>query len=83
MTHPFHPLHGREFEMIEYRRAWGENRVYFLDSSGQMQRLPASWTDITGEDPFVAVAAGRSPLRVEELLQLVDLLDRLRMSEEV
>ena len=48
-----------------------------------MQRLPASWTDIAGEDPFVAVAAGRSPLRVEELLQLVDLLDRLRMGEEV
>jgi hypothetical protein len=29
------------------------------------------------------VAAGRSPLRVEELLQLVDLLDRLRVDEEV
>ena len=83
MTHPFHPLHGREFEMIEYRQAWGENRVYFLDSSGQMQRLPASWTDIVGEDPFVAVAAGRSPLRLEDLLQLVDLLDRLRVDEEV
>lgn len=69
--------------MIEYRQAWGEKRVYFLDSSGQMQRLPASWTDIAGEDLFVAVAAGRSPLRVEELLQLVDLLGRLRMGEEL
>ena len=83
MTHPFHPLHGREFEMIEYRQAWGERRVYFLDPSGQMQRLPASWTDIGGEDPFVTVAAGRSPLRLEDLLQLVDLLDGLRVSEEV
>jgi len=83
VTHPFHPLHGREFEMIEYRQAWGENRVYFLDSSGQMQRLAASWTDVVGEDPFVAVAAGRSPLRLEDLLQLVDLLDRLRVDEEV
>jgi hypothetical protein len=69
--------------MIEYRQAWGENRVYFLDSSGQMQRLAASWTDVVGEDPFVAVAAGRSPLRLEDLLQLVDLLDRLRVDEEV
>ena len=69
--------------MIEYRHAWGEERVYFLDSSGQMQRLPAAWTDVAGEDPFVAVAAGRSPLRVEDLLQLVALLDRLRMGEEV
>jgi hypothetical protein len=69
--------------MIEYRQTWGENRVYFLDSSGQMQRLPSSWTDVAGEDPFVTVAAGRSPLRLEDLLRLVDLLDRLRVSEEV
>ena len=62
---------------MEYRQAWGEDRVYFLDSSGQLQRLPASWTDVVGEDPFVAVAAGRSPLRVEELLLLADLVSRL------
>ena len=48
-----------------------------MDSAGQMQRLPAAWTDAVGEDPFVAVAAGRSPLRVEDLLQLADLLERL------
>ena len=63
--------------MIEYRHAWGEERVYFLDPSGQMQRLPATWTDVAGEDPFVVVAAGRSPLRVENLLQLADLIERL------
>lgn len=63
--------------MIEYRHAWGEERVYFLDSSGQMQRLPATWTDVAAVDPFVTVAAGRSPLRVEDLLQLVDLIERL------
>ena len=78
MTHPFHPLFGRKFKLIEYRRAWGEDRVYFLDKTGQLQRFPASWTDVVGEDPFVAVAAGRSPLRLKELLQLVDLLARLR-----
>jgi len=69
--------------MIEYRQTWGEKRVYFLDPLGQMQRLPASWTDVLGEDPFVTVAAGRSPLRLEDLLQLVDLIDRLRVGEEV
>jgi hypothetical protein len=83
VTHPFHPLYGCEFEMIEYRHAWGEERVYFLDSSGHMQRLPASWTDVAGEDPFVVVAAGRSHFRVTELLQLVDLLARHRGSEEM
>jgi hypothetical protein len=83
VTHPFHPLHGFRFELIEYRQAWGENRVYFLDSAGQLQRLPASWTDVDGEDPFVAVAGGRSPLRIAELLQLVDLVARLRLGKEM
>jgi Family of unknown function (DUF5372) len=48
-----------------------------------LQRLPASWTDVVGEDPFVAVAAGRSPLRMEELLELVDLVERLGVKEDV
>jgi len=69
--------------MIEYRLAWGEERVYFLDCAGQMQRLPAAWTDAVGEDPFVAVAAGRSPLRVADLLQLADLLERLDTGRRV
>jgi hypothetical protein len=77
VTHPFHPLCGHEFELIEYRQAWGEDRVYFLDASEQLQRLPASWTNVSAEDPFVVVAAGRSPLRVAELMQLADLIDRL------
>ena len=83
MTHPFHPLHGQEFELIEYRHTWGEERVYFLDCAGQMQRLPVAWTDAAGEDLFVVVAAGRSPLRVEDLLQLADLLEHLSKGKEV
>jgi len=43
-----------------------------------LQRLPASWTDVVGDDPFVVVAAGRSPLRAEELMRLADLISRLR-----
>ena len=77
MTHPFHPLHGRAFELLDYRNAWGEDRVYFHDDRGRFRRLPASWTDVVGEDAFVAVAAGRSPLRVEDLLRLAELVARL------
>jgi len=66
--------------VIEYRHAWGEERVYFLDASGHMQRIPASWTNVV-EDPFVMIAAGRSPLRLEELLELADLLDRFKNGE--
>src|SRR5208282_4812472 len=29
VTHPFHPLCGREFTLVTYRRDWGGHRVYF------------------------------------------------------
>ncbi len=77
MIHPFHPLYNRKFKLMDYGKAWGEDRVYFVDASEQLKHLPASWTDVKGEDPFVAVAAGRSPLRVRELLELADLISRL------
>lgn len=77
MTHPFHPLHGREFALLEVRNTWGEERVYFHDEHGELRRLPATWTNVVGEDPFVAVSGGRSPLRADDLVRLVELVRRL------
>ena len=36
--------------------------------------LPAPWTDVEGPDPVVVAGAGRSPLRVDDLLDLAGLL---------
>ena len=36
--------------------------------------LPAPWTDVEGPDPVVVAGAGRSPLRVDDLLDLASLL---------
>ncbi len=38
--------------------------------------LPAAWTDVVGEDPFVVVASGRCPFGIDGLLGLAALLDR-------
>ncbi|MGZ6690002.1 MAG: DUF5372 family protein, partial [Solirubrobacteraceae bacterium] len=27
VTHPFHPLYGRDFEFVAHRHNWGEDRV--------------------------------------------------------
>ncbi len=78
MTHPFHPLFGQEFELVTYRHNWGEDRVYFCDAHGLLHALPASWTSVWPQDPFVAAAAGRSPFRLEDLRELSDLVFRLR-----
>ncbi len=78
MTHPFHPWRGREFVFVVARRTWGEDRVFFVDEVGVQRSLPRAWTDAADVDPVVVLAAGRSPFRVEDLLELVELIDCLR-----
>ncbi len=33
VTHPFHPLLGKKYDLVTYRHNWGENRVYFHDKN--------------------------------------------------
>jgi len=70
-------LCGREFEFVRQRKNWGEDRVWFFDDQGALRGLPAAWTDRAPADPFVVIAAGRSPFRVQDLLALAELLDGL------
>jgi hypothetical protein len=51
---------------------WADDRVYGYDAQGDLVSLPAAWTDLVAQDPFVVVAAGRAPFRT------VELVDRLR-----
>jgi hypothetical protein len=74
IIHPFHPLTGSEFELVDYRHNRGEDRVNFLDSAGRLSAIPASWTDLIAPDPFVAVSAGRSLFRLDDLLRLAELV---------
>ena len=81
VTHPFHPLHGRTFRLIDWRQTWGEHRVYFYDDSGQLARLLVQWTDVEPEDPTVVVGAGRAHFRYDDLCRLADLVIRLANPE--
>lgn len=78
VTHPFHPLCGREFEFVEHRLNWGEDRVYLRGEDGVLFCLPAAWTDAAAVDPFVVVAAGRCPFTTGGLLAVADLIDGFR-----
>ena len=78
MTHPFHPLAGREFDLVVRKHTWAEDRVFFFDDNGQFISVAAGWTDADPVDPFVVIAAGRSALRIEELLALASLVEHLR-----
>ena len=60
---------------------WAEDRVFFFDDDGQLTSIPAGFTDIDAPDPFVAFAAGRSALRVDDLLALADLTEGIAPGE--
>ena len=75
MTHPFHPLRGREFRFVYGKHCWGQDRVFCHGEDGRIRSFPTAWTDFADEDAFVTVSAGRSAFRVADLLELVEFLD--------
>jgi hypothetical protein len=82
VTHPFHPLRGREFALVDRRTTWGEDRVYYHDETGRLRRLPAAWTSVAACGPFEALSGGRSHFRIEDLLQLATLIARQREAQD-
>ena len=67
-------MFGREFELVDYRHCWSENRVVYVDDTGTSQSLPAHWTSAAAVDPVVFVSAGRSYFRVADLIELARLV---------
>ena len=78
VTHPFHPLFDKTFDLLHMQLTWGENRVFFLDAAGDLDSMPACWTDIYAADPFVVMAQGRSFFRAKDLDQLVHLIREVK-----
>jgi hypothetical protein len=62
---------------LAIRQTWSDDRVFFLDGDGRQYSLPAGWTDAVEPDVFVAMAAGRCPFRLADLLALGQLIDDL------
>jgi hypothetical protein len=77
VTHPFHPLYGQQFEILNYRHNWGEYRVSFYETPEHVRSLPATWTSVAPADPSVVLAAGRAAFRVADLLPLSQLIRRI------
>lgn len=71
ITHPFHPLRGKQFELIYLKQTWGEWRVFYYGNNNQIQSFPANWTDVVAIDPFVDAAQGKAYFRTIDLIELV------------
>ena len=63
---------------MDRRRTWGEDRVYYHDDAGKLCRMSAQWTSVAEGDLFVLTSAGRSSLRVSDLLVLVGVIEQHR-----
>jgi len=61
-------------ELVDCQRQWGQWRVYYLTKAGRRAYFPAAWTDAGPKDPFVEQARGRAVARVEDLLELAQLV---------
>jgi hypothetical protein len=48
--------------------------LYYRDPKVMLVSVPAHWTDRIPADPVVTVSAGRSPFRLEDLLELTRLV---------
>ena len=50
--------------------------MFYREGDSELLSLPASWTSVAADDPFVAISAGRSPFRVVDLLSMAELVAR-------
>jgi hypothetical protein len=76
ITHPFHPLRGTRYELLERRMTWKADRVFYFDASGIQRSFATNLTDVLPPDAFVEASAGHAAFRVADLLELREQLDR-------
>ena len=63
------------------RLNWGEDRVFYYDQAGELKSFLTNVTDLTTEDAFARISAGRSAFRIDDLLELRGLLDKHQRAE--
>lgn len=78
VTHPFHPLSGRELACVgdRYNR-YGRRLLLRIDEVAVCS-VPPQWTDLAAPDPEIVLGQGRALFRVADLLELARLVDQIR-----
>lgn len=78
MTHPFHPLSGREFVCVARRyNRYGMRLVLQVDDE-TVCSVPPQWTDLMPPELELVMGERRAMFRVADLLELARVVDRLR-----
>ena len=78
IPHPFIPQYKNEYEFVERKLAWGQDRVVYFKKNGDLATIPTSWTDVAEPDLFNLQSAGRSNFRYADLVELDKILKYLK-----
>jgi Family of unknown function (DUF5372) len=77
ITHPFHPLSGRQLPCVGERyNRYGMTLLLQIDDESVCS-VPPQWSDVVAVDPEIAMGGHRALFRVVDLLELAGLVDRL------
>ena len=76
VTHPFHPLFGRQLPSSANHNRHGKRLLLQADGAA-VWSVPPQWTDLVGLDPAVVMGHGQALLRAVDLLELASLVKRL------
>ncbi|MGK3958944.1 DUF5372 family protein [Sorangium sp. So ce118] len=77
MTHPFHPLSGRQLVCVGERYNRYGTRLLLRVDEEHVYSVPRQWTDVVAPDPELVIGEGRALLRVADLLELAGLVSHL------
>jgi len=77
VTHPFHPLSGRQLVCVGERYNRYGTRLLLRVDEDHVCSVPRQWTDVVAPDPEVVIGEGRALIRAADLLELADLVSRL------
>ena len=77
VTHPFHPLKGRELVCVGERCNRYATRLLLRVDEGMVSSVPKQWTDLVVPDPEIVLGGERALFCVADLIELERLLTRL------
>ncbi|MGA2077425.1 MAG: DUF5372 family protein, partial [Terriglobia bacterium] len=77
ISHPFHPLRGRRFEVLKKRRVAGVDTLILGELERGTFSVPREWTDWADPSPYDSLTLPPHHLAADCLLELAALVDAL------
>jgi Family of unknown function (DUF5372) len=77
ITHPFHPLSGKQLVCVGERCNPYGRRLLLQVNDVTVCSVPLQWTDLVAPDPEIVIGEHHALFRVADLLELARLLDQI------